>query len=94
MTWSSAPPRLQLCAHILCAPRTGSSPRQPIMATSSLRPGPVRASAGTIRGLYSFVPGRQQTAALSSIFNASTTICLLISNGISCGYETILSTLL
>lgn len=56
----SAPPRVPSALRIIYAPpELACSPRLPIMARlhSSFNPGPVRASVGTIRGLYSFVPG-------------------------------------
>jgi hypothetical protein len=65
---NSSTPRVTSALRIYAPPELAISPRLPIMATqpshqlqystatSSLSPGPVRASVGTIRGLYSFVP--------------------------------------
>src|SRR6266404_9361504 len=50
---------------------------------------PDRPVVGTIRGLYSSVLRHHR---VSPILNESTSICPLISNGISCGYVTISDT--
>jgi hypothetical protein len=52
----SAPPRVPLCAYMR-PPNWHAHRTYQLWLLSFLSPGPVRASVGTIRGLYSFVPG-------------------------------------